>query len=261
MRTCVIASVLSLLCLVSSSSTDSRTASATHVFTGTVSRVLSIPGHRYASTTVKRVEKGSLAANEEVTVEFCGDEDIPCHVLVRFFTDRDFLLLTTNGFEMPASGETEASDSGETEASDSSTGLLALSYLHATRPAVTTALDSPPPLQEGGLTWDEVLAALRSNWLSSRFLRTQRPLEAPSRRGLSGIVCLTRDVTSDECSWLEQRLAAGSRFRVYTGHTYGVISPDGIAVQPVDAADDAPFVELPASALRRVLMDPQKEET
>ena len=95
--------------------------------------------------------------------------------------------------------------------------------------------------------WQSVRTVLQQNWLSSRYLRSQRP---PSlRRSLSGTVALIRDVTVRECGWLERDLRRGERFTVYAGHTYGVISPAGVAVQPEGASDSEPFMELPANAL------------
>ena len=242
---------------------------AAHIFTGTVSRVLSLPAdgalaetsRRYASVVVDRVEKGYLSPQEEATIEYyCGTPDgeaadMPIFCDVRVHCDHNFALCSPNGFEvLSAAEDSEVSEAEESETIESGHALLALSYLHATRPDVVSALDSR---LEGGLTWPEIVAALRANWMSSRFLRERRPLEPPSRRhGLSGVVALTRDVTRKECTWLERGLQAGERFRIYTGHTYGVISPEGVAVQPIDAPHDAPFVELPASALERVLIDP-----
>jgi hypothetical protein len=78
------------------------------------------------------------------------------------------------------------------------------------------------------------------------------PLRASRQDGLAGTVELTRDLRDGECPWLEpeRKLVQGQRFRVFSGHTYGVISPSGVAVQ--DEGDDGPFFELPADALRRV---------
>ena len=36
----------------------------------------------------------------------------------------------------------------------------------------------------------------------------------------------------------------------------GYVAGNGFDLQPIDAPHDAPFVELPASALERVLIDP-----
>jgi len=63
------------------------------------------------------------------------------------------------------------------------------------------------------------------------------------------LVELTRNVSKHP--WLERDYPAGTRFRPFTGPTYGVISESGIAVQ--DLLDcEAPFYEMPASATRVV---------
>jgi len=100
--------------------------------------------------------------------------------------------------------------------------------------------------------WPAVRAALRANWLSSSWLREEsEPAWTLSlKRALTGVVVLTRDVSVQECSWLERDLRRGERFRVYHGHTYGTISPAGVAVQLLEADDDGPFMEVPLSALR-----------
>ena len=279
-RQAAVVAICASLALAAASKSQEMSRSknrAAHIFTGTVSRVLSLPAdgalaetsRRYASVVVDRVEKGYLSPQEEATIEYyCGTPDgeatdLPNGCDVRVHCDHNFALCSPNGFEVLSAAEDseksaaedrEVSEAEESETIESGHALLALSYLHATRPDVVSALDSR---LEGGLTWPEIVAALRANWMSSRFLRERRPLEPPSRRhGLSGVVALTRDVTRKECTWLERGLQAGERFRIYTGHTYGVISPEGVAVQPIDAPHDAPFVELPASALERVLIDP-----
>lgn len=65
------------------------------------------------------------------------------------------------------------------------------------------------------------------------------------------LVELIRNVSSSKHPWLERDYPAGTRFRPFTGPTYGVISESGIAVQ--DLLDcEAPFYEMPASATRVV---------
>jgi hypothetical protein len=58
---------------------------------------------------------------------------------------------------------------------------------------------------------------------------------------------LKRTVTINECPWLERNFNAGEKVYEYKGHTYGVISPDGIAC--TETIDDTPFFELPKDAL------------
>ena len=63
------------------------------------------------------------------------------------------------------------------------------------------------------------------------------------------LVELTRNVSKHP--WLERDYPAGTRFRPFSGPTYGVISESGIAVQ--DLLDcEAPFYEMPANATRVV---------
>lgn len=58
---------------------------------------------------------------------------------------------------------------------------------------------------------------------------------------------LTRNVTKKECPWLERDLPSGKEVYEYDGHTYGVISPSGVAVS--DKPDTTPFYELPADSV------------
>ena len=111
------------------------------------------------------------------------------------------------------------------------------------------ATSSQSSAEQSKLPWAVIRAALEANWLTSSFLRTQRPptLAHSRRHGLSGTVVLTRDVTTQECQWLENDLIAGERFHVYTGNTFGCISPEGLAVQRLGEEDESsPFMELPA---------------
>lgn len=57
---------------------------------------------------------------------------------------------------------------------------------------------------------------------------------------------LTRDVTKDECHWLDRTFKAGEHVHEYRGVTYGCIGA-GIACS---ADGKTPFFELPRDALR-----------
>jgi hypothetical protein len=57
---------------------------------------------------------------------------------------------------------------------------------------------------------------------------------------------LTRDVTKDECTWLNADLAKGTVVYKYPWVTYGCISPSGRAVS---LEIGGPFLELPRDAL------------
>lgn len=59
---------------------------------------------------------------------------------------------------------------------------------------------------------------------------------------------LTRDVTVDECPWLDRDLKAGDVLWSYDAYTYGCVSPGGIAVTA--KAAETPFFEVPADAVK-----------
>lgn len=56
-----------------------------------------------------------------------------------------------------------------------------------------------------------------------------------------------RDVTMQECRWLNADVPAGTKVYRWTGPTYGCISDEGIAVTLVRGRE--PFLELPRRAL------------
>lgn len=58
---------------------------------------------------------------------------------------------------------------------------------------------------------------------------------------------VTRDITPRECPWLEKTVLEGTAVFQYPGPTYGLISPDGVAVtlEPITP----PFFQLPRAAL------------
>lgn len=58
---------------------------------------------------------------------------------------------------------------------------------------------------------------------------------------------LTRDVTQQECPWLDHDLKAGMLLWEYTGYDYGVITPGGVAVSA--RVGDFPFFEVPRDAV------------
>ena len=61
---------------------------------------------------------------------------------------------------------------------------------------------------------------------------------------------LNRDVTTDECPWLEETIAKGMPVTRYTGPTYGCIDVyNGVAVTMSEVSNETPFFELPYSAL------------
>ena len=58
---------------------------------------------------------------------------------------------------------------------------------------------------------------------------------------------VNRDVTQKECHWLKATVQKGTIVYKYMGHTYGCITPAGIAVSRKD--QQLPFFELPKDAL------------
>lgn len=68
---------------------------------------------------------------------------------------------------------------------------------------------------------------------------------------------LTRDVTPEECGWLDKTYAKHDLVYKYIGYTYGCIA-DGIACS--EEPDKTPFFELPADAVTSVVEKVEKEE-
>lgn len=58
---------------------------------------------------------------------------------------------------------------------------------------------------------------------------------------------LTRDVTTEECHWLDEDMQAGTVVYEYDGPTFGVISPNGVACTMV--FNFTPFFELPSDSI------------
>lgn len=69
-------------------------------------------------------------------------------------------------------------------------------------------------------------------------------------------VILNRDVTTEECHWLEEDISKGTVMYVYNGYTYGCIQPSGTACTMVDG--ETPFMEIPNDAISRVLTEEDK---
>lgn len=62
------------------------------------------------------------------------------------------------------------------------------------------------------------------------------------------VLITTREVTQRECPWLDANIPPGTPVWSYDGHTYGCITPEGIAVTAKQA--ETPFFELPQDAVR-----------
>jgi hypothetical protein len=63
---------------------------------------------------------------------------------------------------------------------------------------------------------------------------------------MSKVLVTTRVVSVNECPWLDADIPAGTPVWTYEGHTYGVVTPSGIAVTA--KAAETPFFELPMDA-------------
>ena len=58
---------------------------------------------------------------------------------------------------------------------------------------------------------------------------------------------LTRNVTQEECPWLEADLSEGKEVHKFDGATYGCITDSGVAVS--DTVDENPFYEIPIDSV------------
>ena len=58
---------------------------------------------------------------------------------------------------------------------------------------------------------------------------------------------LTRDVTPDECGWLDRTYKKGEILYEYHGCTYGCISNNGTAC--TETPNQTPFFEIPNNAI------------
>jgi len=61
---------------------------------------------------------------------------------------------------------------------------------------------------------------------------------------------LNRDITPNECFWLDRDISKGTEVIKYTNYTYGCISQSGIAVS---LSKDSPFFELPLDCLDEII--------
>ena len=58
---------------------------------------------------------------------------------------------------------------------------------------------------------------------------------------------LKRDVTVQECPWLERDYCKGELLHEYYGFTYGCISPSGMAMS--EQPNTTPYLEIPCDAV------------
>lgn len=58
---------------------------------------------------------------------------------------------------------------------------------------------------------------------------------------------VNRDVTPEECFWLDETVKEGTSVFLYDGYTYGCITDQGTAITLVKG--QTPFFELPNDAL------------
>lgn len=64
---------------------------------------------------------------------------------------------------------------------------------------------------------------------------------------------VTRDVTPEECPWLDEPFTEGELVFPSKGYTYGAIGPSGVAVSRRQG--EHPFIEIPLDAVRLVGVD------
>jgi len=65
---------------------------------------------------------------------------------------------------------------------------------------------------------------------------------------------LTRDVTQEECDWLDETIKSGTIVYKFYGSTYGCIGPNGVAVTFSEEGNN-PFFELPFDSLQKSIME------
>ena len=59
---------------------------------------------------------------------------------------------------------------------------------------------------------------------------------------------MTRNVTQAECKWLDRDLKEGEVVFEYDGHTYGCVTPTGVAVTM--QRNKLPFFEVPGDSVK-----------
>ena len=69
-------------------------------------------------------------------------------------------------------------------------------------------------------------------------------------KSINSMIILSRDVTKEECAWLEKDYKKGEVIYKYHGHTYGCIGPEGMACSKEYGED--PFFEIPLDAIDHV---------
>ena len=65
---------------------------------------------------------------------------------------------------------------------------------------------------------------------------------------MSKLLVLNRNVTIQECPWLDEDLPKGTVVWSYDDHTYGCVSSKGVAVTA--KAAETPFFEVPLDAVK-----------
>ena len=61
------------------------------------------------------------------------------------------------------------------------------------------------------------------------------------------VLVTTRAISRQECPWLDADIPAGTSLWTYDNHTYGCITPGGVAVSA--RAAETPFFEVPKDAV------------
>lgn len=86
---------------------------------------------------------------------------------------------------------------------------------------------------------------VKRSYLPTRESHVLPPFCGPSKEDVMSHRLL-RDVKMSECHWLPRDLRKGETVSLYQGHTYGCISPGGVAV---NVANHQGFTEIPMDAL------------
>lgn len=65
---------------------------------------------------------------------------------------------------------------------------------------------------------------------------------------------LTREVTIEECDWLDKNIKSGTIVYKFYGTTYGCVGSSGMAVT-FSKEGDNPFFELPYDSLQKSIIE------
>lgn len=72
--------------------------------------------------------------------------------------------------------------------------------------------------------------------------------QAERSKEMAKVIVTSRVITQMECPWLDVDIPAGTQLWTYDGHSYGCVSPGGVAVTA--KAAETPFFEIPKDAIK-----------